>query len=147
MNKKEKFVRVQRKSNEDYKKTLNKIIKTKKCPFCPENFLYHKKPILKKYRKWIATENSWPYENAQHHFLLIPIAHKVDFSQLTSEDFSAIRYLVSFLKKDFSIEGGGITVRFGDPVKTGSTVSHIHFHFIVPKTTKSKEKPVYFPIG
>ncbi len=55
----------------DYKDTLESIIKTDKCPFCPDNFKYHKKPILRRYKGWCVTENSWPYVNSQYHFILI----------------------------------------------------------------------------
>ena len=40
----------------DYKKTLEKIIKTDKCPFCPDNFKYH--------------EQAQP-SNSHSHFLIL----------------------------------------------------------------------------
>jgi len=133
----------------EYKKTLEKIIKTNKCPFCPDNFKYHKKPILKKYQDWLATANSWPYKNTKHHFVLIPIKHKTNFSDLTIQDFQAVKYLVNWLNKKYKIKGGALALRFGDQNFTGATVRHLHFQLITPqlKPSKTTAKVVNFPIG
>lgn len=133
----------------DYRQTLEKIIKTKKCPFCPDNFKYHKEPILKKYQGWLATKNSWPYKNTQYHFVLIPIKHKSNFSDLKTKDLQAITYLVNWLIKKYKIKGGGLTLRFGDQNYTGATVRHLHFQLIVPELNKKSRlaKVVNFPIG
>lgn len=133
----------------DYLQTLEKIIKTNKCPFCPANFKYHKKPILKKYQGWLATPNSWPYKNTKYHFVLIPEKHKVNFSDLNEKDFKAVQFLVNWLIKKYKIKGGGLTLRFGNQNYTGATVRHLHFQILVPQIkSKSKiAKTVNFPIG
>ena len=89
-------------TRKDYHDTLVDIIKTDKCPFCPDNFKYHKKPILKTYQGWKATANSWPYEGTKYHFIIISEKHKEKFEDLTGKDLSAIRYLVNWLNKKFS---------------------------------------------
>jgi len=133
----------------DYRKTLEKIIKTNKCPFCPDNFKYHKKPILKKINGWIATSNSWPYNNTKFHFVLIPIKHKTNFSDLNTQDFQTVKYLVNWLNKKYKIKGGGLILRFGDQNLTGATVRHLHFQLIVPqlKPKSNLAKIVNFSIG
>ena len=134
---------------DSYRKTLDTIIKTGKCPFCPDNFKYHKKPILKKYQGWLCTENSWPYENTKHHFIIISKKHKETFSDLTLDDFKAIKYLVNWLVKEYNIKGGGLTMRFGEQKYTGASVLHLHLHLIVPKLKSDKKmaEHVIFPIG
>ncbi|MCX6745750.1 MAG: hypothetical protein NTX00_01900 [Candidatus Parcubacteria bacterium] len=133
----------------EYRRTLEAIIKTNKCPFCPDNFKYHNKPILKQYQGWLATSNSWPYKNTRYHFVLIPIKHKINFSDLTNQDFQAVKYLVNWLNKKYKIKGGGLTLRFGEQNLTGATVRHLHFQLIVPQLKpKSKTATVVnFPIG
>ncbi len=133
----------------NYKRTLEKIIKTDKCPFCPDNFKYHKKPILKKYKGWLVTSNSWPYKDTTHHFIFIPQKHKEFFSELTAQDFTAIKHLIDWTVKKHKIKGGGITLRFGDQNYTGATVLHLHFHLIIPKLKPNSKiaKTVWFPIG
>ncbi|MBI4836295.1 MAG: hypothetical protein HY817_03465 [Candidatus Abawacabacteria bacterium] len=133
----------------DYKDTLESIIKTDKCPFCPDNFKYHKKPILRRYKGWCVTENSWPYANTKHHFIFISKAHKENFAEINDADFHAVRILANWLTKKYKIKGGGLTFRFGDSSYTGATVRHLHMHFIVPILDSKKQQavPVYFPIG
>lgn len=133
----------------EYKETLDAIIKTDKCPFCPDNFKYHKKAILKKFNGWCITENSWPYENTQYHFLLICGEHKEEFIELNDKDFKAIKVLTNWVIKKYNILGGGLAFRFGDSTYTGATVRHLHAHVLVPQLDNQKGMaiPVRFPIG
>lgn len=133
----------------DYGGVLKTIEQTAKCPFCKENFKYHKKPILKREKGWLVTENSWPYKNSKYHFILIPDKHKENFDKLTISDFKTVSKLVSWLIKKYKIKGGGFLLRFGNSFHTGATVCHMHFHIIVPKLEKGKNRlrTVYFPIG
>lgn len=135
--------------DKDYKQTLEDIIKSGKCPFCPENFKYHKEPILKEHEGWLATKNSWPYKNAKHHFIFVPKKHMEEFKELTQEDLKALKYLVNWITEEFKIKGGGVTMRFGEQTYTGASVAHLHAHLIVPEIDKQKNqaKPTHFPIG
>lgn len=137
------FVDLRHAKSKDYRAVLEEIKKEGKCPFCPENFRWHPKPILENYQRWFLTEANWPYENARKHFLIICKEHKEDFLTLTPNDFSEVYELVSQAIEDFRIRGGAVTLRFGDTAYTGATVKHLHFHLIVPK----KRKVVDFPIG
>lgn len=133
----------------EYKRVLKAIEKTEKCPFCKENFKYHKKSILKKENGWFITKSSWPYKNTQYHFLIISEKHKENFSQLTSSDFKVVSKLINWAIKKYKIKGGGLLLRFGESIYTGSTVCHLHFHLIVSQINKKNKtaKTVYFPIG
>jgi len=133
---------------DEYKEVLNNVIKSEKCPFCPDNFKFHKERILKKQNDWLITFNSWPYENSKYHFIIIPNSHKENFQDLTVEDFKTIQELVNFVIEKYEIKGGGLTLRFGDQKHTGSTVQHLHLHLIVPEfDDNGKATPVFFPIG
>ncbi len=132
----------------EYEKVINSIEKIGHCPFCPENFNYHKKEIVKNIGNWFITENSWPYKNAKKHFLIISKNHKENFSDLSLKDFSEIKKIVNFAIKKFNIKGGALALRFGDTNYTGATVCHLHFHLIMPELgIPSKPKTVIFPIG
>lgn len=134
---------------EDYRKTLDIIQEKGKCPFCPENFKYHKKPIFKKVKGWFVTENSWPYKNSKHHFLIIGEKHQEKFSDLKASDMSSVMMLVNWTIKKYKLSGGGLMLRFGDTTYTGSTVCHLHFHLMVPKLNKKTKQAdaIWFPIG
>lgn len=141
------FVQKQFAKTKDYKNVLSAIEKTKRCPFCKENFKYHKQPILKRYKGWLATKNSWPYKGTRVHCLLIAEDHKEMFNELTATDFEAARFLTNWLVQRFKIAGGGMALRFGDPLYTGATVRHLHFQIIQPAKSRGKIRTVNFPIG
>lgn len=127
----------------EYKAVLSTIEKRGKCPFCPENFKYHKHPVLKRTQGWFISKSSWPYENAKHHFILLKVLHKEYIKELSQSDMKGVLALTQWATKKFDIKGGALAMRFGDTSYTGATVCHLHFHFIVPK----KGKTVNFPIG
>lgn len=133
----------------DYRRVLEEIETTQRCPFCPENFKYHKKPVLRRYHGWLATENSWPYKGAKKHFLLIAGRHLESFSDLGIKDFEAVMKLTRWLVKEFKLSGGGLALRFGDPRFTGASVRHLHFQLIQPSRNKKTGRvaTVIFPIG
>lgn len=146
---KTKFVNIKNARKGEYENIIKKIASTGKCPFCKENFKYHKKPIYRTKGKWFLTNNSWPYKNTKHHLIILGTEHKENFSELTNKDLEAVGFLAKFAIEKWKIKGGGIAVRFGNTNYTGASVSHIHFHIISPlinKKTKQAEV-VNFPIG
>ncbi len=146
---KKNFVSINNARKGEYKEVIKQINKTGKCPFCKENFKYHKKPLLKQKGGWFLTENSWPYKDTLYHLIIIGKGHRENFSELTNRDFQTVAYLTRWAIKKYRIKGGGLTMRFGDTGINGASVSHIHFHIISPifnKRTK-KTKRVNFPIG
>ena len=111
-------------------------------PFLPREL------SLKRKKNWFLTQDSWPYKNTKHHFLIIGTKHKEKFSQLTKEDFAEVSELANWTIAKYKIQGGAVAVRFGDANFTGASVSHLHFHIITPKIkTKNSTKTVLFPIG
>ena len=132
----------------EYEKVINTIESKGKCPFCQDNFKYHKKPILKKIGAWFITENNWSYKNSKYHFLIINIKHKELFEELTKKDWESVRILTNWVIKKYKIKGGAIALRFGDTNYTGATVCHIHAHIIYPEVNKKNQsKTVNFPVG
>lgn len=136
------FVDTRHAKNENYRRVLKKIRKEGKCPFCPGNFKWHPKPVLKEVGGWFITKANWPYENARHHFLLICKKHQEGFGEFIIS-WEEVDELVDWVCAKFKIRGGVLAFRFGDTAYTGATVKHLHFHLIVPK----KGKVVNFPIG
>ena len=133
----------------DYADIIQQISEEGKCPFCQDNFKYHRKPILKKRKGWFITEASWPYKDTKHHFIVLGEKHKEEITEVKNSDWEAINFLLKWISKEFKIKGGGFLMRFGDTHYTGASVCHLHAHIIVPEIDKkTKEaKVVYFPIG
>ncbi len=127
----------------DYKNVIDTIEEKGKCPFCPDNFIYHKHPVLKREGSWFITKQTWPYENSKCHFLIIGEDHKENIDELIPEDMKDILMLMQWAAKKFSIDGGGFAMRFGETSCTGSSVCHLHVHLIVSQ----KGKSVSFPVG
>ncbi len=140
------FVNIKNARKGEYKRVIEEIAKTGKCPFCKENFKYHKKPVLKQKGDWILTSVSWPYKNARCHFMILGGKHRENFSELARKDFDDVSYLTKWTIKKYKIKGGALAIRFGDTDFTGASVAHLHFHLISPKRDK-KTKTVEFPIG
>lgn len=131
-----KFIILENSRTDDQKVVMNQIAKENHCPFCPENLQkYHKKPILKKGKYWILTDNQWPYEKIKHQILAIYKSHIEHISEI---DPAAGEELFQMFKEESSkrrIPGGGIAIRFGSNPEHGSygnTVLHIHAHLIEP---------------
>lgn len=133
----------------EYRKVIEKIDGMGKCPFCPDNFLYHKKPILRRRGDWFLTENTWPYKDTRHHLIVIGKKHKENLLDLTDKDFQNVLALAKWAIKEYNIQGGALAMRFGNTNLTGASVAHIHFHILVPKKDKKTRlyKKVTFPIG
>jgi diadenosine tetraphosphate (Ap4A) HIT family hydrolase len=146
----EKFVDPRYAKSGEYGKVISEIEKTGKCPFCEDEFKYHKNPILDEDSGWISTECSWPYPNAKWHFMILNLKeHKTKITQLTDHDLLIIFRLIMRLISKFGIDGGAIAMRFGEPKFTGATVLHLHIHLIVPILNQETDKAevVNFPIG
>ena len=145
---KKQFVQKSFAKSKEYRAVLAEIEKTRRCPFCKENFKYHKRPILKRSGGWIATENSWPYPETRVHCLLISEKHRERFGDLTPNDLKAVMRLTNWLIQRYRISGGGLVLRFGDPRFTGATVRHMHFQLIQPaRRQNGRVATVHFPIG
>lgn len=146
---KQEFVEPQFAKSEQYRETLETIKRTGRCPFCKQNFKYHKNSILKEEKDWFITKNSWPYKNTKHHFIIISKKHKQIFKELSFPDFKQVYNLANWVIEEYKIKGGALALRFGSSIYTGSTVSHLHFHLIVPLAKKGQEgeDPVCFSIG
>jgi len=143
MTSKKKVVDPRFAKGDGYDEVIKTIEGEGKCPFCPDNFKYHKNPTLNKVGNWFITESSWPYKNSKKHFLIISKKHKEDFQELNGSDFDNMYSLVNWALKEYDLKGGGVILRFGDTAYTGATVCHLHFHLVVPELSKT----VSFPIG
>lgn len=135
--------------SEGYGDTIADIVNAGTCPFCPDTFLWHPWPILHRIGNWFITRSGWPYENAEHHFLIIGNEHITSKVEMSSEfDDQAVNQLVWWAVQTFDLRGYGLISRSGETNHTGATVQHLHFHLIQPKLgPDGKALTVWFPIG
>lgn len=140
---KKKVVDPHHAKNKEYRKVIKTIAEKGKCPFCKDNFLYHKGKVIKRNDDWFLIENGWPYENAERHFLIISNLHKESLQEVSAQEWESLKSMIDWTEKEYDIKGAALAVRFGNTKYTGATVCHIHFHLIAPH----QSKVVIFPIG
>ena len=131
----------------EYQRVMVEIQKARVCPLC--HMRWHKNPILRRKGGWFITKSTGPYQNADHHFLVIGKRHRESLDTLSANDFRDAIFLMRWAVRTFKIRGGAIALRFGDTRFTGATICHLHFHLIVPKLDRKKKRArlVQFPVG
>lgn len=125
---------------------MKKIAAEGFCPFCPEHMQkYHEPPILKTGEHWYVTPNMYPYDNTIHHFLFITNEHLTDTKELSQAAWAELQEHITWLSKEYDIDGGTFLMRAGDMERNGATVLHLHAQFIVGKG--DKDNPVLARVG
>lgn len=133
---------------EEQHNVMNQIADDSVCPFCSEHLSrYHKKPILREGDFWVFTENQWPYENTQFHFLIIHKKHAETISDISSDAWNELLELFQWAEREYNFSGGGIGMRFGHTDFSAATVKHIHVQLIIPVEPKKRTNDIVFCIG
>lgn len=132
----------------DYVRTLNAIIAGGFCPFCEEHlFKHHKRPLIYKSKHWLVTENAWPYEGAQFHFLFIARTHTEKTESLSTLMWTDFHKLYKKLVKRYGFDGATLMMRSGNMKITGATVNHLHAQLIVGSPRTKKTSPIKALVG
>lgn len=131
-----------------YAKVLETIRKEGICPFCWQNFLkHHTKPIIKKGRHWLLTENFNPYPGTTHHLLVVSKHHVTHFKDLPPAAYNELFTLITPELARRKIKGGGLFMRFGDSDYNMSSVGHLHAQLIVGVKRGSDTELLLAPLG
>ena len=119
------------------------------CPLCEKGLREAGNEILRVSNGWQLITTRFPYKNTDQHLLILPIKHVDSFREITGDDFVTVQSLLLWAVEHFQMPGGGLTLRFGDLDYSGATISHVHFHIIVPSFNQSTALPylVNFPLG
>ncbi len=108
-----------------------------KDPMAPEHI---EQEILFQTDFWHVSNNRFPYAGAEKHFLVVsmqPIYHLEDMPVEMWMDLLAVW---KRLIEEYHLEGGGLCFRFGDPAKSGASLTRLHCHIFMPKEGE-KVKP------
>jgi len=92
---------------------------------------------------WYVSRNRFPYEGAEHQFLIVANKPVLTTDQITPEMWSELQLIWFSLVLTYNIPGGALCARFGDPSRSGASLKRFHVHLISPK----EENKVRFPIG
>lgn len=120
-----------RPGDDRYPDVIRSISQDGVCPFCPEHIdHYHGMPALVDGEHWLATENKYPYANAENHLIIIHRAHIETVEEISPDAWQELQVVVNGLVRLRDLRGGGFLMRFGDTRFTGATVSHLHAQII-----------------
>lgn len=126
---------------EEQKRVMQRIERDGVDPFdwdlIPE---YHYSPVLRKGTYWLITPNDYPYEGTLLHLLLIYRDAVRSPTGTAPEAWTELREHIVWIEEEFSVKGGSLLMRFGDPLLTGASVGHLHLHVIVGGTGRRKIK-------
>lgn len=134
--------------HDEQRGVMEEIVRDGVCPFCPEHLeKYHKEPILRRGEHWILTPNQWPYEHTRVHLLAIASYHAESLGDLKKGSLDELQEHFAWAEFTYKVASGGLAMRFGDVMKNGATVNHLHAHFIVPEDNLPPDAKVRFKIS
>jgi len=114
------------------------------CPFCSPKIEVREEKIHFETPNWRVTDNKTAYENAELHLLILPLDHvirihdvndhtpDVVLQQLGLDEWRELYTMVipEIIEK---FGPGTLAIRLGSFEVTGSTVEHLHLHWVRAK--------------
>ncbi len=100
-----------------------------KDPMAPE---YIEQEILFMTDYWHISKNRFPYEGAELQFLIVARGPVYSLEEISPEMWLDLRTVCLKLAQEYGMEGGGICMRFGDPARSGASLTRVHCHMIMP---------------
>lgn len=106
------------------------------CPFCQINEDFNRKFAwnIEELHGWL---NPLGYPAARAHIIVLPKQHIEHERDMTDDEWMALRRALRWCEEAFNIKGLCFMMRCGDPLLTGMSVRHLHFHIIVPEAEKA----------
>lgn len=114
-----------------------------KDPMALENVDQEAQKILFKTDYWHVSENRYPRPGSEISFLIVAMGPVYEIEDISPEMWLDLQQIWQKLVKEYKITGGGICMRFGDPARSGASLTRLHVHIIMPK----EGEKVRFPIG
>lgn len=114
-----------------------------KDPMAVENVDQDAQKILFQTEYWHVSENRYPRAGSKISFLVVAVGPVYEIEEISPEMWLDLQKIWQRLVKEYNIAGGGICMRFGDPAKSGASLTRLHAHIIMPEDGEK----VRFPIG
>ncbi|KND46730.1 MAG: hypothetical protein AB201_02740 [Parcubacteria bacterium C7867-006] len=89
---------------------------------------------------WFVKPNDYPYNGAEHHYLVVAQRHVTEIRELSTHEKLALFEAVEWIKNRFELDGFSVFVRSGNMRRTAATIDHLHFHVIVGGEKVGDEK-------
>lgn len=111
-----------------------------KDPMAPE---YIEQEILFMTDYWHVSRNRFPYKGAKSHFLIVARGPVYEVAEISPEMWLDLQEIWKRLMEEYNLDGGGLCMRFGNPARSGASLTRLHAHIIMPET----DEKVRFGIG
>ena len=106
-------------------------------PMAPE---YIEQEILFMTKFWHVSRNRFPYEGAEQQFLIVAVEPVYRIEDMSTEMWLDLQLVWLKLMREYQMEGGAFLMRFGDPSRSGASLTRLHAHLIMPAEAQ-KVKP------
>lgn len=101
------------------------------CVFCPQHVEeHHGRPIEHRGEHWYVTQNAFPYEGTEAHYLIVPLKHVTCFDELPDEAGAELWAIKRMLRARLAPLATATVERSGDMKYNGGSVAHLHTHFV-----------------
>lgn len=114
-----------------------------KDPMAEENVDQTAQPTLFRTEYWYVSNNRYPRPGSELSFLIMARGPVYQVEEISPEMWLDLQQIWQRLAKEYHVTGGGICMRFGDPAKSGASLTRLHAHVIMPQDGEK----VRFPIG
>ncbi len=114
-----------------------------KDPMAEENVDQATQPTIFRTKYWYVSNNRYPRPGSEISFLIVAVGPVYKIEDISPEMWLDLQQIWQRLVKEYDVTGGGICVRFGDPAKSGASLTRLHVHIIMPQDGEK----VRFPIG
>lgn len=112
-------------------------------PMALENVDQNNQKILFQTEFWHVSENRYPRPGSEISFLIVALGPVYEIEDISPEMWLDLQKIWQKLVKENQVAGGAICMRFGDPAKSGASLTRLHAHIVMPKDGEK----VRFPIG
>lgn len=105
----------------------------------PENI---EQEILFQTDYWHVSRNRFPYEGAEQQFLIVAVPPVYDIEKMSPEMWADLQKIWYRLMQEYNMIGGAFCMRFGDPSRSGASLTRLHAHLIMPKEGEKVRPPI-----
>jgi diadenosine tetraphosphate (Ap4A) HIT family hydrolase len=120
-------------NTKDYAQYIRAIdnLNNRPCPFCEiDKKLNH---ILHENESWMIWQSAFPQAHQDLHLIIPSKRHVSHFHELTKKEFLDLHEMLHWANENFSLPGGGLALRFGDPRRNAASVPHhLHWNIQIP---------------
>lgn len=101
-----------------------------KDPMAPE---YIEQEILFITDFWHVSKNRFPYDGVELQFLVVAREPVYKLEDMSDEMWLDLKTVWQKIIREYEVDGGALCFRFGNPARSGASLTRVHCHIIMPK--------------